>query len=88
MAKVLSMPAWLVMSASKVWTLDPFVGSPSMADLVSFRVLSLRPRSTMLAAWASEKAWAMEAPIPWPPPVMRTVLPAAESCGLVGLMAS
>ena len=58
-----------------------------MMDFVLSSVVLVRPMSAMRDAPALAKAMAVAAPMPEPPPVMRTVLPWAESSGLAGSMA-
>jgi hypothetical protein len=56
-------------------------------DFVWARVASVRPMRVIREAPALAKDSAIAAPMPEPPPVMRTVLLAAESEGRLGLMA-
>lgn len=53
---------------------------------VERRVEGVRPRSAMQRAPEAAKEWAMEEPVPEPPPVMRMVLWAVERGGRRGEM--
>jgi len=54
---------------------------------VDFKGSSRRPMIPMDDAPARAKDFAIEAPIPVPPPVITTVLPAAERAGFMGEIA-